>query len=368
MANQRLIETILIGTGGGYGESIVLHLGNNDWIVVDSCINPQTKRSLPLEYLESRGIDFENDVKLIICSHWHDDHIKGISQLLETCKNAVFSIAIAHDRKKFLRFVGLDHNKIKDEATVSSTNEIDKCFKIIASRNSTIKQAVQDKVLLSSNNNNINFEIIALSPSDYILEAFSMEISTLITDYGKSNKKIIYQSPNDKSVVILIKINDQKILLGSDLEVSEDERKGWRCIIKNGQTIDLKSHIFKIPHHGSVTGYDKEIWNNLIEPSTIAKFSPYNRGEKLPTKEMLLLFLDHTRNLYSTSIPGISKAKPKKRLKSISKAINRFNSTLKEVKYQKGIIRCFYNLENKNWEVETTDGGSIINSSNLHNF
>lgn len=45
------LEISLIGTGGGYGESVVIHLGYNNWIVVDSCIDPFTKRSIPLDYL-----------------------------------------------------------------------------------------------------------------------------------------------------------------------------------------------------------------------------------------------------------------------------------------------------------------------------
>jgi beta-lactamase superfamily II metal-dependent hydrolase len=368
LTNENVIESILIGTGGGYGESIVLHLGNNDWIVIDSCINPQTQVSLPLEYLQSRGVNLENDVKLIVCSHWHDDHIKGLSQLLDKCKNSPFSMATANDRSKFLSFVGLDNNKIKDEATVCSTNEIDKCLQIIASRRSTVKQAVEDKILLAKNDNGISFEIISLSPSDYILEEFSMEISTLITEYGISNKKVIYQSPNDKSVAILVKINDQRILLGSDLVVSDDERKGWRCIIKNSQTLDAKSHVFKIPHHGSITGYDKVIWNEIIDKNTVAKLSPWNRGKKLPTQDMLVTFLEHTRNLYSTSIPSNSRDKPKKRGKSISKAISRFNSTLMEVKYQKGIIKCVFSLEDNLWRVETIDGGEKITENNLNYF
>jgi len=31
-----IAEVTLLGTGGGYGESIVLHIGDNEWILVDS--------------------------------------------------------------------------------------------------------------------------------------------------------------------------------------------------------------------------------------------------------------------------------------------------------------------------------------------
>lgn len=38
----------LIGTGG-YGESVVIQMGTNNWMVVDSCIDPISKESVPLQ-------------------------------------------------------------------------------------------------------------------------------------------------------------------------------------------------------------------------------------------------------------------------------------------------------------------------------
>lgn len=101
--NNWIGEVTLIGTGGGYGESILVHLGFNNWIVIDSCVNPNTNESLPLWYLESIGVDVSKDVKLIICTHWHDDHIIGISTLLKKCLNAKFCMSKASDTKKFLQ-------------------------------------------------------------------------------------------------------------------------------------------------------------------------------------------------------------------------------------------------------------------------
>jgi len=368
LSEIKAIETTLIGTGGGYGESIVIHLGNNDWIVIDSCINPKTKKSLPLEYLESLNVNLSIDLKLIVCTHWHDDHILGISQLLEVSNNAIFCLAVAKDRNKFLKFVGLDNNKIKNESTASSAKEISNCLEILKLRKTTVKQAVEDKILLSHKENGFHYEVISLSPSDYVIEEYNNEISTLITEYGNSNKKVVYQKPNDKSVVILIKINNHRILLGSDLEVTSDRRKGWFCILDNSQTIDRKSDVFKIPHHGSENGYHKDIWEKLVAKNAIAKLTPWNKGEKLPNKEMLSLFLNHTNNLYTTSVTQTSKGKQKKRDKGITKAINRFNPTLKEVKFSKGIVQCRCDLECSDWSVELIESAKKINTDDFCNM
>ncbi|MYC69907.1 MAG: hypothetical protein F4X17_04275 [Gemmatimonadetes bacterium] len=42
--------------GPGYGESIVLHVGNGAWVIIDSCVDADG-RPHALRYLESIGID-----------------------------------------------------------------------------------------------------------------------------------------------------------------------------------------------------------------------------------------------------------------------------------------------------------------------
>jgi glyoxylase-like metal-dependent hydrolase (beta-lactamase superfamily II) len=146
--NNNIGEVTLIGTGGGYGESIVIHLGNQEWAVIDSCVNPNTKESLPLEYLKSINVDIANEVKLILISHWHDDHIKGISQLYNKAKNAELFISHVQDRSKFMAFVGFDYKKIDDDITAVSTYEFVKCIQILKERKpKIINKANADKRL-----------------------------------------------------------------------------------------------------------------------------------------------------------------------------------------------------------------------------
>ncbi|NVN93986.1 MAG: MBL fold metallo-hydrolase [Bacteroidetes bacterium] len=360
LPQDNILEISLIGTGGGYGESIVIHLGEKNWVIVDSCINPKTKDCLPLKYLESKGVNIEKDVKLIICTHWHDDHILGISKLFEYCKSSIFCMARTTDTKKFLQLVGLDHNKAKNEASASSTSEIQKCFDILYNRKTVLKGAEQDKLLFSLENNEINAKVYSLSPSDFVMNEFDKEISTLISDYGCSNRKIIFQTPNEKSVALLICVNKHFILLGSDLEVSSDIRKGWLCILDNCQCINLKkASLFKLPHHGSENSYHKRIWDELVLPNTIAKITPWNLGTKLPKDKMLETFLEHTENLFITSLISNNNT-AKKRERSISKAISKFNNTLYEVKYNFGIVRSRLNLLNDNEKWQTDLFGEAI--------
>jgi glyoxylase-like metal-dependent hydrolase (beta-lactamase superfamily II) len=65
--------------GPGRGECVILHLGNNDWCVVDSCLDRNSSQPAAVEYLQSLGGDALGGVRLVIATHWHDDHIRGLA-------------------------------------------------------------------------------------------------------------------------------------------------------------------------------------------------------------------------------------------------------------------------------------------------
>ncbi len=116
-------EITLIGTGGGYGESLVIHLPGNNWVIVDSCTNPKTGEILPLEYLRQISVS-PSDVKLVVCTHWHDDHILGLSEIIRICDEAKFCFARVNDLEKFLFMLNLDYKKVKRSGSRSSTKSL----------------------------------------------------------------------------------------------------------------------------------------------------------------------------------------------------------------------------------------------------
>ena len=68
--------------GPGYGESIILHLGGGVWVLVDSNVDKDGNPG-SLQYLESIGCDPAQSVALIVASHWHDDHIRGMEKMVK---------------------------------------------------------------------------------------------------------------------------------------------------------------------------------------------------------------------------------------------------------------------------------------------
>jgi len=352
------VEISLFGTGGGYGESIVIKLPSSNWVIIDSCINPDTQNPLAIDYLQKIGVDLKQDVSLIVCTHWHQDHILGLSKTLNLCTEAKFCIPAVNDIKKFLQFVGLDYNKIK-KGSISSTKEFKECLEIMASRDSSIIRASSNKVLLKehptlSSGSTITSEINALSPSETVVAAFDRELSVLMDNFRLSTVAVPEKSANEKSVAVFVRCGNFSAILGADLEIGKNNREGWRDIENNCNVISKKAMLYKVPHHGSSNAYDRNIFKNLVDDDAIIKLTPWNKKNKLPEPLMISEYKTHTSKLYITSSIDVS-YKAKKRDKSLGKIIKLFNIKLTEMKFREGIIRTRFNCnEDRIASIETS--------------
>ena len=360
LPEKHCAEITLIGTGGGYGESCVIHYGNNNWAVVDSCINPTSSECLPLSYLKKIGVNIVNDVKMIICTHWHNDHIMRLTNLVKECESADLLFARATDKRKFLYFMSLDYQKASEKGTISSTKEFIECLKILRERKNRIVQVGMDRILEKIPE--LNVTITSLSPSDYTLEQYDGEIASMIDNYGKPERKFVIESPNNKSIVLLLELGNHNAILGADLEVSDDNRKGWLNVLDYSKAVkDKKASLFKISHHGSKNGYHERIWLELLIDSPTSKLTPWNRNKSLPEAEMIKLYIEKTDKLYITA-PIINNSKPIKRDKNFSKIIELFKIKLSEVKYTFGLIRSRVNIKeiDSTWETVVDGEGFLV--------
>ena len=91
------IEVSLFGPG--FGECVVLHVGEGDWIIVDSCRDLDSHAPVAIAYLEQLGVEIDRSVRRVVATHWHDDHIDGISQIFREADSAAFVCtgAFQHD-------------------------------------------------------------------------------------------------------------------------------------------------------------------------------------------------------------------------------------------------------------------------------
>lgn len=300
------IEVVLLGPG--YGESILIHIGDHRWIIIDSCIaaGSNHKKAAALEYFESIDVDPAECVEMIIATHWHDDHIRGLSELVECCPNASFVCSAAFTKKEFLTYLKR-FTKRNNHVGSSGVREMHKIFSTISNRKKIL--GLEQRRLLSIAAEDISHghkvDVWSLSPSDEQVQNFLDEIGEMIPSEKQTIRRATTASgQNHSALVNLIHIGDIGILLGSDLENQPNSNSGWDNVSSSYASDFPKSIIFKIPHHGSDTAFNHGVWQKMIGANAYAILTPWNRGKGLPTQAGIKNIKKKTPNAYITTVPN----------------------------------------------------------------
>ena len=302
--------------GPGFGEAILIHVGSGAWIAIDSCIDPKDGKCVPLDYLEELNVDLKSGIKRIIATHWHNDHIRGLSNLVEASPNAIFCCATAFTRREFLELVQV-HQKSPASPLGRASTEIAKIMSIHRERKKTPWYVGPDRTIYSSDTP-FHVELHSLSPSDEKIDAFLNRIIAELPVEGTTQKRVSDLNPNDVSIALSLILPNGSVLFGADIE--ETPAKGWTTILNNSQCIQAGSTAFKIPHHGSRNGHCDEVWETLLIDEVVAVLTPWQlAGRSLPAPEDVTRILALTPNAYSTATPGSTA--PIKRESSVTKHI-----------------------------------------------
>ena len=339
------IEVSLFGPG--YGESILIHYGNNKWIIVDSCIKSGSSKPAPIEYLYSIGVSPEKDVSCVIASHFHDDHIRGLSTIVETCKNAKFYCSDALRNDEFLNLVSLygDRDSLMESTGIDEFNKI---LQSLIRQNKCPNWVLQDSII---HKNTVKIhgkkqvvEIAALSPSARVNLKSKLNFEKLLPEAMSSKRAIVLEGKNNYSVVVLLRIGSVSCLLGSDLEMTSETDTGWEGVIRNSEVIDIESTIFKIPHHGSESSDHPGIWKKLLIKDPLSILTPFRRGNViLPTMKDIDRINTRTKHAFITSNP-LMVSEPKssgalrRTIKECVKNIGYYNPKYGQIRVRSDIV------------------------------
>lgn len=322
--------------GPGFGEAIAVHVGAGNWILVDSCIDPNTKLPASRTYLQTIGVQ-PIQVKTIIASHWHDDHVKGISGLASYYPEAEFLMSAALNNTEATAFLSA-HNETTAPGLSRGTNEL---YKVINLRDKVF-HVMQRSSVMEVNANGRNVRVVALSPAP---ATFSQSIANFAQYLpNKSGGSPVNHAPelkpNLEAVVIHIDFDGDAALLGSDLE--DHHSCGWTAVVAD-QWCRSKppGSAYKVAHHGSHTGEHPQIWATLLTRNPTACITPFNRGNvKLPTDEDKKRIKSKTQCAYissgATGRPEMDRA-ILKRLGDICNKLARVNSGFGAIRLRKAV-------------------------------
>jgi hypothetical protein len=193
-------------------------------MVVDSCLDSDGQPAA-LAYLRDIRVDPATAVRWVIATHWHDDHIRGLSKTLHACKSAKFCCSDALGRREFPATVA-PYDERTNFVGGSGVSEIFEVLEeLVSSRRGSPSRAAQDRRIERIDGSDlahgVHCEIWTLSPSDSQYQKFLIEIGALVPELKQTKRRFPQQKTNLLSVVILIQIGSLGILLGADLEPQE---------------------------------------------------------------------------------------------------------------------------------------------------
>lgn len=314
--------------GPGYGESLAVHIGGGKWVLVDSCLGKHGKPA-SLDYLNKLGVDSRESVCLIVASHWHDDHIRGMSEVVSSCPNADFCCSAVFSRVELLSKIGAIEKGHVGRVT-SGAKELVAVFDRIKTTRQCIVYGLTDKVIFGSDDCNIS----ALSPTDSAYDRFLKSLADLVPDVGSGKRRIPVITPNECAVVMWLRFADFGILLGSDLE-----RRGWIEIVENSKSLDLRASVFKVPHHGGISADEPRVWECSLDPKPYALIAPWKKANRfLPNDEDIRRISSRTNNAYITTSQK-SMRRREKRPTMVEKTINESNILLTTMTFEDGYVR-----------------------------
>jgi beta-lactamase superfamily II metal-dependent hydrolase len=339
--------------GPGFGESIVVHIGDNEWIIVDSCRERNEKVPAPSKYLKSIGVDAAIAVKVVVATHWDQDHITGMTDVINACKTANFLCAKAFHGTEFQGFLeerafGTYDRGVKD---------IRGAFEALRKTGRGVVGAYPGRIVLKrrvgEQGANFNFEMLSLSPSDKEFDLFLQELASEIPAKFSPLKSAVARTPNLSSVVLGLKWGDASALLGADMETRAETDRGWNAVIDQCNTVLFSgADLVKLPHHGSETGHHNGMWDRIMKPSPVGVIAPYGKGKgelRPPKRSDLARIKSKTSRLFVTAPHGNTKLSG--RNPAVIRGFRESNIQTTSLYRAMGIVR-FRKLPASIWSVE----------------
>jgi hypothetical protein len=288
-------------------------------------------------------------VKLVIVTHWHDDHVRGVGRIVEACPSAVVACSAALRREDIFAFV-IEQEAAASGALGSGLDELRTILYVSRSRGSRIIWAKENLPLHPLPPGDTP-AVVALSPSEDAVER-SIEALVEAATGLKSTVPRRYKAlegPNGASVAVIVRRGDLALLLGADLENTDNTEAGWDAVLTYAKP-SIRASVIKVPHHGSPGAHHDGVWDELAEAEPVAVITPWAKGAKfLPTEDDLARLRGLTKRLYLTATPALARARKDTEVRKLIQKVH--GDRIEELRGW-GHVRARRRLTEGGWRVE----------------
>jgi hypothetical protein len=270
--------------GRGVGECIVLHF-DGDWLIVDSYL--EQRRPVAERYLDELSVGTDA-VQVVVVTHFHADHYRGIDRLHDRYGRARLMITEA---LKSDEFVGL----YSDEDQVPLLDVLPATMRRAKSR--VIGSGVpglRELKVGAPVHQTATTRVTALSPSEAAVIASRHALALAIETGDRYVVSKQLKDDNRCAVVLHVSFPGFAALLGADL-VNDTAGLGWTALLLEPLNAALDpADIVKVPHHGSAGADHGDMWNRLVADRSSLVVTPY-WPSGIPTDEDLARLVGHGR-------------------------------------------------------------------------
>ena len=325
-------------------------------MLIDSCVAPGTSTPASANYLTKIGVPPES-VKIIVASHWHDDHVRGMSKLVRLYPTAEFFVPSVFRDSESRAFLAA-YSGSECANLSGGTKEL---YESLVSRNNSGWFATSSRIeVFSDKNPSLPVQVVAYSPTQAAMAQFLAHVLDYLPKENQDSPIIQAPelAPNISSVVLHVELGDASILLGADLE--RHSAAGWDIVVADGWCqARSRAGLFKVAHHGSESGDHPDIWATLLSNNPVALMSPFNKGRHaLPTANDRDRILKQTSAAYITS----TASRRPQLLAEQLKRLEDMASNVRPVQSGFGALRARRPAGAGNWAVETFGSAGTLQS------
>jgi beta-lactamase superfamily II metal-dependent hydrolase len=335
--------------GPGRGEAIAVHLGYEQWMLVDSCLD-EKREPATLAYLDRIGVS-PNQVVLVVATHWHDDHIRGLAEVVRACDRADFSYSLAMSTREFTSLVGAhsDRSQMDGPSGVAEFAAISDFLR--RRRRSSLRPALESRRLWFRETPDPPAVIEALAPCDIAIAKAQEALARLLPTKNSTKLAVVAPKPNHASVVLGVSFGEAHLLLGADLEETATRETGWTALLDRCDLPEAVS-VFKVPHHGSPNADQPRVWSEVLSERPWALVAPYGNSG-LPSDTDQKRLRARTDRAYLTAPP---KRTRRKRDQAVERTLDEMSARPVNIDPPMGHIRLRCDAETESdWNVALFD-------------
>lgn len=321
--------------GPGVGESIVIHSGNNRWMIIDSC-KGRDGSIAPLAYLNEINVDVATQVDWVVATHAHDDHIAGFSDVVAAAVSADVVLSGALDNDQFFALVDIDADLEWYETRWRIYREHEKAYSTIELDGRLATQFHYATLglqlpITGPFTPSPPVSLFFVGPSTLAAVRAQRALGAVLkAATGAPVGRLARRDPNSLSSAVIVRCLDSAILLGGDMK-NGGPGWGWQVAVA---TLQVNGDIdaVKVAHHGDPHAHHGAVWAGWLSQEAIAVVAPY-RPSRRPRDSDVQRMKATGHELWQTS-----EAQPIAKSKAARRATAKLRNVATKVEEEGGLM------------------------------